>query len=69
MKNLLIVGLGNPDTEYESTRHNVGAQFVTKLAESYFIKLKKNLIAKKKLNRFLISTQAKKYFDYLSKFN
>tara|TARA_B110000014_G_scaffold53376_1_gene35894 strand:+ start:906 stop:1481 length:576 start_codon:yes stop_codon:yes gene_type:complete len=42
MKNLLIVGLGNPDTEYESTRHNVGAQFVTKLAESYFIKLKKN---------------------------
>ena len=36
---------------------------------NYSNSLKKNLIAKKKLNRFLISNQAKKYFDYLSKFN
>ena len=35
---------------------------------NYSEALKKNLIAKKKIKRFLISNQTNKYFDYLSKF-
>ena len=35
---------------------------------NYSNSLKKNSIAKKKIDRFLISKQTKKYFDYLSKF-
>jgi len=33
----LIVGLGNPDREYEQTRHNVGFWFVKALAEQYSV--------------------------------
>ncbi len=41
MSNLsLIVGLGNPGTEYAQTRHNAGFWFVQRLAEQYGIQLK-----------------------------
>ncbi len=35
----LIVGLGNPGSQYDHTRHNVGVDFLTKLADSYRINL------------------------------
>ena len=36
----LIVGLGNPGSEYAQTRHNAGFWFVERLAEQYGIALK-----------------------------
>ena len=36
----LIVGLGNPGTEYAQTSHNAGFWFVQRLAEQYGIQLK-----------------------------
>ncbi len=35
----LIVGLGNPGTQYEGTRHNAGAFFVRRLANHYGLTL------------------------------
>jgi peptidyl-tRNA hydrolase, PTH1 family len=35
----LIVGLGNPGTQYEGTRHNAGAFFVRRLAQQYSLTL------------------------------
>lgn len=40
MSIVLIVGLGNPGTEYAQTRHNAGFWFVEQLAKSYNISLK-----------------------------
>nr|WP_218946188.1 MULTISPECIES: aminoacyl-tRNA hydrolase [unclassified Acinetobacter] len=36
----MIVGLGNPGSEYAQTRHNAGFWFVERLAEQYGIQLK-----------------------------
>ena len=38
----LIVGLGNPGAEYENTRHNAGAWFVSGLAEATRLTLRPN---------------------------
>jgi PTH1 family peptidyl-tRNA hydrolase len=39
---LLIVGLANPGSEYEATRHNAGAWFVNALAEDANVSLRQN---------------------------
>ncbi len=36
----LIVGLGNPGTEYAATRHNIGFDMVTYLSDKYGIALR-----------------------------
>ncbi len=37
----LIVGLGNPGTKYETTRHNSGFIFIDMLADKYSVKVNK----------------------------
>jgi PTH1 family peptidyl-tRNA hydrolase len=39
---LLIVGLANPGSEYENTRHNAGAWFVSALAKDADVELRQN---------------------------
>ena len=34
----LIVGLGNPGSRFDKTRHNVGFDMIDKIAEQYNIK-------------------------------
>ena len=38
----LIVGLGNPEEEYDKTRHNMGFNVINKIAENYNVKINKN---------------------------
>ena len=37
----IICGLGNPGTEYENTRHNIGFMTVDTLCEKYNVSCKK----------------------------
>jgi len=41
-KPFVIVGLGNPGSKYENTRHNIGFKATDKLAESLGVSLEKN---------------------------
>lgn len=38
----LIVGLGNPEEEYDKTRHNMGFHVINQLAKEYEIEMKRN---------------------------
>lgn len=38
----IIVGLGNPTKKYSLTRHNVGFLAIDKIADTFFVKLKKS---------------------------
>lgn len=38
----LIVGLGNPEEEYNNTRHNMGFDTINKIAKQYNIEINKN---------------------------
>lgn len=38
----LIIGLGNPESDYSNTRHNMGFNTINKLAEEYKINVNKN---------------------------
>lgn len=35
----IIIGLGNPSRQYQATRHNIGFDVITRLADDYNIKL------------------------------
>ncbi|MBR3614811.1 MAG: aminoacyl-tRNA hydrolase [Clostridia bacterium] len=38
----LIVGLGNPESDYSKTRHNMGFNVINKISEKYGIEVNKN---------------------------
>ena len=38
----LIVGLGNPESDYSKTRHNMGFNVINKLSEKYGLKFLQN---------------------------
>jgi PTH1 family peptidyl-tRNA hydrolase len=58
----LFFGLGNPDTKYQSTRHNVGQMVILKLIKNFKLKIKNSpkllsQIAKDNDTIFAVSTE------------
>ena len=37
----LVAGLGNPGTQYEMTRHNIGFEVIDYIADQYNVNVKK----------------------------
>lgn len=64
---ILLKGKGGYLVEIRSP--NLLAKKLIYCVENYKLALKKNEIGKKKLDRFYIESQSKKYFDYLSKYS
>ena len=63
---ILLNGKGGYLTKVKSPK--LLAEKIHYSIKNYSISMKKNQVAKKSLNRFLISSQTKKYFSYLNRF-
>ena len=63
---ILLNGKGGYLTKVKSPK--LLAEKIHYSIKNYPLSMKKNLVAKKSLNRFLISSQTEKYFSYLKKF-
>jgi PTH1 family peptidyl-tRNA hydrolase len=55
---LCLVGLGNPGTKYNGTRHNIGKEWLLKLSESHCSKF----VAKSGIEAGITSLKQKKSF-------
>jgi peptidyl-tRNA hydrolase, PTH1 family len=49
----LIIGLGNPDTKYQNTRHNLGQKIIKKFVETHD---RASLLTKKNLDAEILET-------------
>lgn len=50
--NLFLIGLGNPGRQYDKTRHNVGFDFIDRIAEKHNVKMKRKLLIPAEVGSF-----------------